>query len=120
VDRPGSSESSGNTPIALHTASFYENSPMLPRLLFVAAQLSVPRRDGAEDTDELDFITNGLFLLVAGIVLFVLAVTVTVAVCNWRAGRKIKNARKLAQREQSRDRRHLLGEEAMRSTRFRK
>ena len=53
---------------------------MLPHLLFVAAQLSVPRRDGAQDTDELDFFANGLFLLVAGIVLFVLAVTATVAV----------------------------------------
>jgi hypothetical protein len=48
---------------------------MLARLLFVADQLSVPRRFGAEDSDDLHFLTNGLFLLVAGIVLFALAVT---------------------------------------------
>jgi heme/copper-type cytochrome/quinol oxidase subunit 2 len=93
---------------------------MLVSLLFVAAQLRAPRSSGAVDSDEFDFLTNGLFLLVTGIVLFVLAVTIMVAALNWRAGRKSRNARKLAHVAENHERRRLVGEDSISSTRFRK
>jgi heme/copper-type cytochrome/quinol oxidase subunit 2 len=94
---------------------------MLTRLLFVAAQLKVPRSSGAVDTDEFDFLTNRLFLLVTGIVLFVVAATIAVAAWNRRAGRKMRNARKRAHVVENHERRRrLLGEESISSTRFRK
>jgi heme/copper-type cytochrome/quinol oxidase subunit 2 len=92
---------------------------MLPYATFILAAFW-RRPEGAEDSDEFDFLTNGLFLLVTGIVLFVLAVTIAVVVWNWRARRKIRNARKLAHVAENHNRRYLVGEDSIRSTRIRK
>ena len=86
----------------------------------VVAQISIPRRGGGEDSDELRSLGDGVFLLVSVVVLMVLAGVVTIAIINWRAGRNIRKARKLAQAAENRARRSLIGEDDVRSTRLRK
>lgn len=89
---------------------------MQPHSWLLAA--SPPRGGNAAGSKQLDALGNGLFILVIAIVLLVVAVTVSVALWNWRAGRGIRNARKLAQAAENRVRRPLVGEDAIRSTRI--
>jgi hypothetical protein len=89
-------------------------------LSFVAVTVPVRRSAGAEDSDDWDFLTSGVFIVTTVVVVLVLATTVCVAVFNWRAGRQIRNARKLAYAAQNHAGRRLVGEEDVRSPRTRR
>ena len=92
--------------------------PMHLSLLLAATQTSVPRRLPA-GSNELETIGDAFSVIVIVGVVLVLAVIVAVAVSNWRAGSKLRQARKLARTMENRDRRPLMGEDRIRSARRR-